>query len=339
MSPLPFSRLFLGLANALLLGAAAAQSPSSTPVIGFYKQSFAQGGVYSLVNGFVTKTDFQGQATATPVVGGVSMTITQTGAGWTNDQFNTFPVGDSSHYLEVLDDGNATHTGLILDITDNTASTIIAEVPSGFVPGTNFKYAVRKHTTLETALGSSCGLLEDSDAALMFDSVGNEIVALFSTGGVWQNANDLSSLANKVLYPGQGLILFLADQRTITMGGGVVSYVKSGPTRISLPEAVPTLVGLINPLVSSSLSDQNTMNNAGFNLITPDADFLIRFKEDGTLETEREAIYSSAYNSNAGGLVSASNLLLPVGGEYLRNGSALLYIPASDVSFILPQRH
>ena len=337
----PFPKLFIGLASAMLLGVANAQTPSSTPVIGFYKQSFSQGGVYSMVSGFVSRTEFQGQASSTPSVAGVVMTINQSGASWAPDQFNTFTNGSSSHYVEVLDDANSLHVGLVLDITGNSANSLTVSVPGGFVPGPNFKYAVRKHATLGTVLEPSCGLVDDTDAALLLDSVGNEIVALFTSGGVWLDANDLSNISERVLYPGQGLVLLLADARTVTMGGGSLSYVKTGDTRISLPAGIPTIVGLINPLVASSTADplyyttsRNTLNLAGFNQIIQDSDFLIQLKTDGTLETETEIINSSS----EGGLVNAGDNT-PVGGQYLRNGDALIYIPGGDVSFVLPQRH
>ena len=135
---------FCGAAAVLISSVTSnAQTISATPVIGYYKFDVPAGNT-TWVSGFVTKKDFQGQATS--VVGGaLTSTINQTGANWVPGAFNL-------HYVELLDGAWA---GLTLEIQGNSASALTVEgnlgaPPAGFGIAQNVQYCIRKHATLGT---------------------------------------------------------------------------------------------------------------------------------------------------------------------------------------------
>lgn len=272
------------------------------------------------------------------------MSITQTGATWATNQFNTsaVPATQSSHYVEILSDGNALHTGMILDIVSNSASGLQVEVPAGFVPGGATTYAIRKHVTLGELLGDGSGVAANEDLVLLLDQNGADVNAVYQGAGVWVDAlNPATNLSSWVLYPGQGFFFLPSDMRTLTIGGGAISYVKEGQTRISLTSGVPTLVGLINPLVSTDPLDAifsttavNTLSTFGLTGMSPDTDIAVRLSDDGVLDTLNNISLDSA-SGNLIDVLSGANL----NAASLRNGQALLYIPGDDISFVLPQRH
>jgi hypothetical protein len=329
-------KLFLaGIAAALCMGSASAQS-STTPTIGYYKHVFEQAGAYAVVPGLVTKTDFQGQATSTSVTG-TTLTINQSGAAWNANQFNTFGVGSSSHYVEILSDGNASHEGMILDITVNAAGSVSAIVPAGFVAGpSGFSYAIRKHATLGTLLGAGSGVSLNEDLVTFFDSAGNEVVAVSTADGVWANANlATQDLTNTVLYPGQGFLYTAADVRTVTIGGGEVSYVKNGPTRMSLTSGVPSIVGLPSPLVSSGPTDPIDATTGRTSLLSAyggitSNELAISFTGDGALDTFHNFTKGSGTILDADDSSDISAVTYP-------NGRAVIIIPGDDLSLRFPQ--
>ena len=243
----PFPKLFIGLATAMLLGVADAQTPSSTSAIGFYKFD-VPAGQSAWVCGFVTKKDFQGQATSTapgaPLPDSTPTTeITQSGATWAVDGFNL-------HYVEILTAG--AQQGAILDVVSNTANTVTVK---GSVTGAPI-YCVRKHATLGAIFTDSSILEAYSDSVSVYNS-DNTLSSYYATGvnGEWL-ADDFSTPANDaIIYPGQGFVIAATNPVLLTIGGGDVSYVKTGPTQIPVYRGQTNFVGLINPLVATSPSD------------------------------------------------------------------------------------
>lgn len=325
------------LASTMLAQVASAQTSSSTPVIGYYKQDFPSAGVYAVSVGFTAKKDFQGALTSTAVIAGETE-ITQSGAS-----FPTSP-GFGNHYVEILSGPN---TGLILDIVSNTATTIRVSGTPTLAAGTT--YCVRKHVTLGSLLNDGAGVVAGEDLVIVLDSNGNEVNALYDGAGVWSDATTLADLSDYVLYPGQGFLYLPSDTRTLTIGGGDISYVKSGDTRVSLVSGVPTLVGLINPLVANTPSDPiysttavNTLTQFGLRVspvtpglgMTADSDLVVTFSSDGLLDTVNNVLLDSASNDL---LDAVSSDVL--NNTQIRNGQAVLYIAGGDTSFVLPQRH
>lgn len=351
--PLKYS-LFGLVSSIALLSPASAQTQSSTPVIGYYKQDFPNAGVYAVSVGFVNKTDFQGQATSAPTVVGTTLTIPQTGATWTANQFATLSPGPS-HYVEVLSSpGHSEYTGMILDIASNTTNSITATVPTGFAPATGFTYAVRKHVLLGELLGDTSGVSAFEDLVVVYGADGAELNASYEGGGVWKDAlTPTIDLSNHVIYPGHGFVFLPTDARTLTFGGSAISYVKTGDTRVSLNAGVPALIGLINPLVSTAsnpLSDpiyytaaDNTLTEIGFrDPLNPsagllaDTDSITLLSNDGNYSTINTVGKSSATND----LIELIDVVPGnLNGTLLRNGTAVFYYPGDNSSLLLPQRH
>jgi hypothetical protein len=268
----------LVLACALLpTSRAPAQTPltSSTPVIGFYKQTIQKGN-NPLVCGFVAKKEFQG-AMASHTPGTVNSVISQTSVSWTVGQFQTTanPATESSHYIEIL---SGVHAGLVLDIVSNTATTLTVEGNTAALPanpvsgllGTE-SYCIRKHATLREVLPGGGGL-SISDSVTVYNS-DNTSTFVSWDGSIWEDALSGEDRGSLPIYPGQGFVVNHRSDTpvTLTVGGGAVSYVKSGDTKVPLyvssnpTRALRNMVGAVNPLVSDPPgTDTTPLANLGF---------------------------------------------------------------------------
>ena len=313
------------LAAASMLAQVANAQSSSTPVIGYYKFD-VPAGASAWASGFVTKKDFQGAATSA-APSGANTEITQTGAAWTPGAF-------SLHYVEILSGSNA---GLILDIVSNTATTVTVEGTVAIPASTT--YCIRKHNTLGTVLANGGGLAPNEDIVVIIDGTGNESNAVYDGAGGWFNLGDSSDMTNTPVYPGQGFVVLANAARVCTIGGNDVSYVKYGPTRISLFAAIPNLVGALNPLVATNVSDPIYSTSAvsgakafGLDAIAPNEDLVIKPTLDGAFDTEYNYIFDG---SNVTDISAGGNLDL----DPIRNGTAVIFVPGSDISYTLPQLH
>lgn len=229
------------------LALAAAVSParaqaSASPVIGYYKFQ-APNGVSLWTCALTTKKEFQGQSTS--VTAGATSTINQTGANWTAGAFNL-------HYLEVVEGPWA---GLVLDVVQNTASSVQVEGnlgAGGFNLGQNFKYAIRKHATLGSIFRNGAGLNPfDDSITLLYDNGTTKKFYYDDTPPGQIVASDFSTNRdNEIVYPGQGMLLNCSGARTLTFGGGEVSYVKDTPTKVPLYAGKVNYVGQMNPVVA-----------------------------------------------------------------------------------------
>ncbi len=243
MRPLNLT-LLSGLAALAVAASASGQTSSSTPVIGYYKFTVPQGNSLWTC-AFVTKKDFQG--TATSVTGGAQSTITQTGATWSVDGFNTSGApGKSSHYVEVLDGPNA---GMVFDIVSNQNSSLVVDGNAG---SSAFKYCVRKHATLGSIFATA-GLSPFEDKITLFYDTGAKKDFYFDDTDNGILESDFTTVAtNEVVYPGQGFLLNVVTSKQLTFGGGELSYVKDSPTRIPLYGNRLNIVGMMNPIVASA---------------------------------------------------------------------------------------
>ncbi len=330
----------LALVTVLAPIASHAQVPSSTPIIGYYKQTISQG-TTPVVCAFVTKKDFQGAMTShTP--GAVNSTITQNAAGWTINQFQTsaIPATQSSHYIELL---SGVHTGLILDIVSNTATTLVIEgntaaLPANPVSGLSATetYCIRKHNTLGQVLAGGGGLTGGSDSVTLFNTAGVSAIYFFN-GANWEDG-DLNIADNIPIYPGQGILVTRASASpaTITVGGGEVSYVKSGPTKIPLFNSniagrpVNNFVGALNPLVSAT----ETTALGSFGLvggIVAGSDSVTIYSPTGSLSASGPFISNGSFIED-GDLNNANSV--PV-----RNGAAFNVVTTGARIITVPQSH
>ena len=321
-------KLFIGLATAMLLGVANAQTPSSSPAIGFYKFD-VPAGQSAWVCGFVTKKDFQGQATSTaagdPLPDSTPTTvITQSGATWAVDGFNL-------HYVEILTAGAS--AGAIMDVVSNTANTVRVK---GTLTGAP-TYCVRKHATLGTVFTDSAVLEAYSDSISLYNS-NNTLSSYFATGvnGEWL-ADDFSTPANDaIIYPGQGFVVAATNPVILTIGGGEVSYVKTGPTQIPVYRGQTNFVGLINPLVATSPTDPLVYPNPLISTPTTAGGYttlgsfgltssgLEDYSDSITLYTQGGDLNPSGAFFTAGSDILADDFSTIANGTLLRNGYAFI---------------
>jgi len=315
-----------------------AQTSSSTPVIGYYKQTIPPGN-YPAVCGFTTKKEFQGAMTSA-ANGSPNSVITQTGAGWTVNQFQTSatPATQSSHFVEILT-GPAAAVGMIYDIVSNTATTVTVEGSTTILTGT-VTYCIRKHVTVGSLLPGGGGLTVGSDLISIVNPDAS-IEQFLYNGGNWEDVGSLEDGTNKVIYPGQGFILTRggATPATITIGGNEVSYVKSGATKVPLyfhpgTNKTRNMVGLINPLVSDAgATDFNTLGNFGLVAgLNPGSDTVDVFRLDGTFRTLATYLSNGGNMEDVGSLEDGTNV-------QIRNGSAFRVITTGDRVITIPQTH
>jgi len=313
-----------------------AQTSSSTPVIGYYKQTIPAGN-YPAVCGFTTKKEFQGALTST-APGSPNSVITQTGAGWTVNQFQTSanPATESSHFLEILT-GPAATVGMVYDIVSNTATTVTVEGSTAALTGT-VTYCIRKHVTLGSLLPGGGGLNTGSDSVSIVNPDAS-IDQFIYNGTNWENVATVDDGTKKVIYPGQGYIISHSGApATMTVGGNEVSYVKYGATKVPLyhHNGVPTrnLVGLINPLVSDAgATDVNNLGN--FGLVTGLAvatDSVDVFSLTGNFKTLGTYINNGTNMEETSTVDDGTNV--PI-----RNGSAFRIITSGDRVITIPQTH
>lgn len=319
------------LAAGLLAQIAGAQTSSSTPVIGYYKFAVPTGkSIWSCA--FVTKKDFQGAATS--VAGGANTVITQTGAGWTVNQFQTSatPATASSHYVEIL---SGPSTGTIADIVSNTATTVTIEGNWG---NTAFTYAIRKHATLGTVF-KTAGLSPFEDEILIFNDLGQSSRYQFDdTPGAEHIVDAVDQVTikdNVVLYPGQGFVLTIGPAKTLTFGGNEVSYVKTGVTRIPLYQGIPNLVGLMDPLVASApltataANERHTLGTVGLieSGLAPFEDEIALFGISGGSYTRTGLFYYD--DTNVPGDIVDSTTFANANNTQIANGTGFLVKPLS----------
>lgn len=316
---------------------------SSTPVIGFYKQT-VQSGNTPLVCGLVTKKLFQGAMTS-HAPGTTNSVINQTGVAWSAGQFQTSadPVTDSSHYLEIL---IGVHTGLALDIVSNTSNSLTVEGNTSALPanpvagltGTE-SYCIRKHATLGQILPRGGGL-DISDTVTIYNS--NNTSTLVSWGGtIWEDAFSGDDRGSLPIYPGQGFVVnhVANTPATLTVGGGEVSYVKTGATKVPLffssnpAKALRNMIGPVNPLVSDSgAGDVTALSNFGLTTGLLSSDVIQLTPANGAFSASGSYGVEGSFiiDNFSGDDVTSS----PV-----RNGTAIRIRAAGNRILTIPQTH
>ena len=336
----------LALAGALLPPiSASAQTTltSSTPVIGFYKQT-VQPGNNPLVCGLVTKKLFQGAMTSHSP-GTTNSIINQSGVTWNAGQFqqSANPATDSSHYIEIL---SGVHTGLALDIVSNTSTSLTVEGNTSALPanpvaslaGTE-SYCIRKHATLGQILPNGGGL-DVSDTVTLYNS--NNTSTLVSWGGtIWEDAFSGDDKGALPIYPGQGFVVNHVANTTVTLtvGGGEVSYVKIGDTKVPLyfsanpAKALRNMVGPVNPLISSTgPADTTPLASFGLTAGLQSSDVIQLTPANGPFSSSSSygVEGSSIIDNFSGDDVTAS----PV-----RNGTSIRIRTAGNRIVTIPQSH
>jgi hypothetical protein len=326
------------LAAGLLAPIASAQTSSSTPVIGYYKFNVPNG--KSIWNcAFVTKKDFQGAATSIAPSGANSV-ITQTGAGWTVNQFQTsaIPATQSSHYVEVLTGPLA---GTIADIVSNTATSVTVEGLG--IGSTSVTYCIRKHSTLASIfVTAGLGPFED-EILLISDTGATSRYAYDDTApGHIVDATDLVTIKdNVVVYPGQAFMVTVGVAKTLTFGGNEVSYVKTGVTKIPLYAGKANLVGLMDPLVATAphtataANERHNVDAIGLQTsgLGPFEDEIALFGFTGPTFGRKALLY---YDDTPPGAIVDSLTNVPVSTP-IPNGTGFILKPAVNRVYTQPQ--
>jgi hypothetical protein len=309
------------LASGLLAQIAGAQTSSSTPVIGYYKFA-VPAGTTAWNCAFVTAKAFQGAA-ASMTAGTPNSTITVTGTPFTAAAFNL-------HYIEIL---SGTKAGTILDVVSNTTSQIVVKGNTTALGLTGTEtFCVRKHAQLSTVFASGGGLAPVDDTVEIFDDSGDSTLAAYD-GVQWVDAVDFVTPRNPIIYPGQGFKISSLAGATVTFGGNEVSYVKTGPTKVPVYSGVINLVGVINPLVSTTPAlpaDQATLSQLGFESLAPVDDLITVFSTEGIL-SEKIYVHDGIQ------VVDGVDFVTPKGTVPVRNGQAFQISPLSDGTYTQPQ--
>lgn len=304
---------------------------ASSPVIGYYKFT-VPAGQSIWVSGFVTKKEFQAQATS------ISPGYPDSVIHFDGPLSGTLDL----HYVEILDGDWA---GLVLDIESNTTTSVTVKGdigPGGFNLPANVSFAIRKHATL-SELFKGAGLAPFQDQIVIYDDNGERQVFYTTASGNIVHASNPNILRNnELVYPGQGFILAVATPRQVTFGKGEVNQVKDTPTKIGIyGNNRINLVGLLNPVVAASPlgtglaeSEQTPLASTEFGLIdsglAPFVDQIIPYSNVGGVLSSPGVFYYRASDHT----IIAGNMV-PTALE-IPHGVAVLLRPQVSKYFTQP---
>ncbi|MES2466928.1 MAG: hypothetical protein V4675_06480 [Verrucomicrobiota bacterium] len=320
-------RLLIAAVALASLPAAQAQTAlsSSTPVIGFYKFDVPSGtSTWSCA--LVTKKDFQGAASS--IVGGATSTINVAGTPFSAGSF-------SSHYVEIL---SGPHAGMILDVATSPANTASAVSvvgnlgPAGLNLVGNETFCIRQHAMISTVLPSGGGLAPIDDNVEVYDSNGGSKILTWD-GAKWVDGVDFVTPSDAIVYPLQGFKISSVSGATVTFGGGQVSYVKNGATKVPVYSGVVNLIGVMNPLVDVASVDpvfSAPLSGLGLNSLSPVDDLVTRISFDGVAKEDFFAWDGVA-------VVDGIDFVTPKGNERIKNSQAFRISPLVDGVYTQPQ--
>jgi hypothetical protein len=225
-----------------------------------------------------------------------SSVITNSAAAYVTGEFGGVDAsGNPTHYIQFADDG------LIVDILDNTATSITTGTDLTGLVGTSARYVVKKHVTLADIFGvdntaglKSGGNLSASDLVYIMSSDGAGIYATyyyqtdnlgFLGGTGWRlNGDANTDTSNVIVGPDDGLIIARSDV-------GDLDIVVSGSVNVINHQR-----GLPNgfSLVSYPFPVDTTLDDSG--IFTPTngyvsggnasaSDLVYVLKSNGTFET------------------------------------------------------
>jgi hypothetical protein len=215
---------------------------STSAVVGFYNVPVPSGNS-AWVCGLVGADLYQGAvATVTADTDGKAL-VQFASPGWTAGAFTL-------HYAEPQ---SGTGVGLVLDILSNTNDTVkLNTTPAAAGLTSGMVFIVRKHATLAGLLPDGGGFVPFSDTISVFGTNGLQTTYFFNSGSQrWITVLGVDS-SNVVIRPGQGFVIQMGTAKSVTLGKGEISYVKTTPTKIFATAHVPNLVGALNPLGSST---------------------------------------------------------------------------------------
>lgn len=150
------------------------------------------------------------------------------------------------HYLEVCDGPQA---GFVVDVVEASASSVTVSVdPStiGLVVGD--KVIVREHLTVGGLLPEGANFVPYHDTLTVFNLDGSRLDIFWdSLVSNWSDPFG-NNWDDKVLLPGQGVLVFLSQALEIELGkNAVFTHVKTTPTRLAVSVEAVNLLGPVNP--------------------------------------------------------------------------------------------
>jgi uncharacterized protein (TIGR02597 family) len=251
---------------AMLLGTLAVAKAQTTTVttdpVGFMTLAFAGngGGTNPALTfsglGLANAVAYQGMVSA---IG--TNTLTCSGAGWTNNQFNG---GNGSFYVEII---SGTNPGITTDITATTASNQTISTTddlSALVSAGSDRFRIRPHWTIGTVFGATNqaglggGTSTSADQILLWNGSGYDTY-YYQTSGFggtgWRKAGSPSvNAAGTRMEPDQGLIIVRKKSSAVALM--LQGSVKTGQSSIPVNQGV-NIIGNIYAanmtLTSSSL--------------------------------------------------------------------------------------
>lgn len=215
----------------------------STPVVGFNKLTFPAGNSTHTAT-FIKGNTFQGTATSK-----TSNSITVS----TGSFSGLAPSGGlPTHYVKIL--GGAMD-GYTLDIlaSSPTVLTLDGDISTA---GTTPTFIIRQHVKASDLFKTSTGLSPGLDTLTIFNPDASSTVLLWAGSESSTGWIDIftESVADAVLYPGQGFVLTTVGSGTYTFSGTV----ETTPTVVPLFTGTVNLVARANP--SSSQASLQTIN-------------------------------------------------------------------------------
>lgn len=274
-------------------------------IVGFYHVNIPQGNS-TWTCGLVCADLYTGPAvTVSADLDGKAL-VTFTAPGWTGGEL-------TRHYAEPQ---SGVSQGLAIDVISNTADTLKLDATPAEAGLTNgMVFTVRKHATLAGLLPDGGGFVPFNDTIGLLGSTGTQQIYFWnSVSSTWIDAGN-GDASQVIIRPGQGFVIQVGSAKTVTLGLGEVSFVKTTPTRVRAATGVPNLIGALNPLNSpTTLAGLGvTSSLAAFNdsLVTLDPGTLAQtgtFLSDGT-----NLINSSNFaNSNAVALPAGTSIVINV---------------------------
>jgi len=247
----------------------------STPVVGFYKQTYPAGASLQTV-GFLK----------TPVYSGVPTTFTSTTLTFSGASLGSLgPVsGMPAYYVEVR---NGNYIGYTADILSNTSTSVTIDGNLSSILNTQITVAIRPHTKLSEALRNASSLGDYDASVTVYNSDGTQSTFLkdSSVTSGWLNAVTFSE-SDAVIYPNSGFILNNSTSGNFTQSGAVRD----------IPSLVPLYANQVN-IVALAMPDNRTVDVQGIGLgtnLVDYADSATTYRNDGSLLPDKTILWAGS---------------------------------------------
>ena len=258
-----------------LIGSVANSQTVSTPVVGFNKFNFSAG-----------NTAFTATFTKPSVFSGVATSKSSTWLTVSTASFSSLgPVGGlPTHYVKIT---SGPLNGFVFDVVSNTGTTISVDGDLS-TAGATPAFVVRPHVKVSDLFSSSSGLTDGLDTITVFNPDGTSSILLRAaadSSSGWVNPID-ESVANAVIYPGQGFYITAATSGNFTSSGQVETT----------QTVVPLYAGAINLVSRASPSGSGVqLGSLGLGSgLSPALDTVEFVSNDGNLSSTAVYLWAGA---------------------------------------------